>query len=129
MIMILLISIVNQLFEKFLSFMLGNLSLFDLTDGRSCYKYNFISPQMSRPYFWSKLSIVRTNLLIPFVKLLRRKQSSILIKVDHGGFQLEFVNISQVINHMTCYNSSALIGCHYSIKTEEQILYRIFFEK
>ena len=27
-----------------------------------------------------------------------------------GGFQLEFVNISQVINHMTCYNSSALIG-------------------
>ena len=27
-----------------------------------------------------------------------------------GGFQLEFVNISRVINHMTCYNSSALIG-------------------
>ena len=22
----------------------------------------------------------------------------------HGGFQLEFVSISQVINHMTCYN-------------------------
>ena len=28
----------------------------------------------------------------------------------HGGFQLEFVNISRVMNHMTCYNSSALIG-------------------
>jgi MFS superfamily sulfate permease-like transporter len=27
-----------------------------------------------------------------------------------GGFQLEFVSISRVINHMTCYNSSALIG-------------------
>ena len=27
-----------------------------------------------------------------------------------GGFQLEFVSISQVINHMTSYNSSALIG-------------------
>ena len=27
-----------------------------------------------------------------------------------GGFQLEFVSISQVINHMTCYKLSALIG-------------------
>ena len=27
-----------------------------------------------------------------------------------GGFQLEFVSISRVINHMTCYKSSALIG-------------------
>ena len=27
-----------------------------------------------------------------------------------GGFQLEFVNISRVINHMTCYDWSALIG-------------------
>ena len=27
-----------------------------------------------------------------------------------GGFQLEFVSISRVINHMTCYNSSALIS-------------------
>jgi hypothetical protein len=27
-----------------------------------------------------------------------------------GGIQLEFVSISQVINHMTCYNPSALIG-------------------
>ena len=27
-----------------------------------------------------------------------------------GGFQLEFVSISRVINHMTCYNLSALIG-------------------
>ena len=29
---------------------------------------------------------------------------------DFGGFQLEFVSISQDINHMTCYNLSALIG-------------------
>ena len=28
----------------------------------------------------------------------------------NGGFQLEFVSISRVINHMTCYNLSALIG-------------------
>ena len=27
-----------------------------------------------------------------------------------GGFQLEFVSMSQVINHMTCYKFSALIG-------------------
>ena len=38
------------------------------------------------------------------------------------GFQLEFVSISQVINHMTCYNLSALIGLNYSIQTGEQIL-------
>ena len=29
---------------------------------------------------------------------------------DQGGFQLKFVSISRVINHMTCYNSSALNG-------------------
>ena len=28
----------------------------------------------------------------------------------NSGFQLEFVSISRVINHMNCYNSSALIG-------------------
>ena len=28
-------------------------------------------------------------------------------KPGYGGFQLEFVNVSWVINHMTCYNSSA----------------------
>ena len=27
-----------------------------------------------------------------------------------GGFQLEFVSINLVLNHMTCYNSSALSG-------------------
>ena len=27
-----------------------------------------------------------------------------------GGFQLKFVSMSRAINHMTCYNSSALIG-------------------
>ena len=48
----------------------------------------------------------------------RRAASHIELKVAeisvgssyHGGFQLEFVSISQVINHMTCYNLSALIG-------------------
>ena len=29
--------------------------------------------------------------------------------INTGGFQLEFVSITRVINHMTCYNSSALI--------------------
>ena len=29
---------------------------------------------------------------------------------DSGGFQFEFVSTSRVINHMTCYKSSALIG-------------------
>ena len=32
------------------------------------------------------------------------------INTQYGGFQLEFVSISRVINHMTCYNSSGLIG-------------------
>ena len=29
---------------------------------------------------------------------------------------MEFVSISQVINHMTCYNSSALIGGKFILK-------------
>ena len=29
---------------------------------------------------------------------------------DLGGFQLEFVSISRVINHMTCYNSSRVLS-------------------
>ena len=33
-----------------------------------------------------------------------------LANEDQGGFQLEFVSISRVINHMTCYKLSALIG-------------------
>ena len=33
-----------------------------------------------------------------------------LLKTVIGDFLLEFVSISQVINHMTCYNSSALMG-------------------
>ena len=33
-----------------------------------------------------------------------------------GGFQLEFVSISRVINRMTCYNSSALIGGKFILK-------------
>ena len=33
-----------------------------------------------------------------------------------GGFQLEFVSISRLINHMTCYNSSALIGGEFVLK-------------
>ena len=39
-----------------------------------------------------------------------------------GGFQMVFVGISRVINHMTCYKPSALIGWNYSIQTGEQIL-------
>ena len=38
------------------------------------------------------------------------------------GFQLEFVSISHVVNQMTYYNSSALIGWNDSIQTGEQIL-------
>ena len=38
-------------------------------------------------------------------KLIEPNESGAL-----GGFQLEFVGISRVINHMTCYDSSALIG-------------------
>ena len=38
-------------------------------------------------------------------KLIEPNESGAL-----GGFQLEFATISWVINHMTCYISSALIG-------------------
>ena len=44
-----------------------------------------------------------------------------------GGFQLKFVSISHVVNHMTCYNLGALIGWNYSIQTREQILLILFF--
>ena len=36
--------------------------------------------------------------------------SRICVNHNLGGFQLEFVSVSQVINHMTCYKLSALIG-------------------
>ena len=42
--------------------------------------------------------------------------------LNMGGYQLEFGSISRVINHMTCYKSSALISWNYSIQTGEQIL-------
>ena len=32
------------------------------------------------------------------------------IAIEKGGFQLEFLSISRIINHMTCYDSSALNG-------------------
>ena len=35
---------------------------------------------------------------------------TLAVNYEKGGFQLEFVSISRVMNHMTCYNSSALIG-------------------
>ena len=38
-------------------------------------------------------------------------------KINNGGFQLEFVSISRVINHMTSFQFSALIGWNYSIKS------------
>ena len=41
---------------------------------------------------------------------LHLKICAYVIHFENGGFQLEFVSISRVINHMTCYNSSALIG-------------------
>ena len=44
------------------------------------------------------------------------------MKEKQGGFQLEFVSISRVINHMACYKLSALIGWNYSIQTVGQIL-------
>ena len=42
--------------------------------------------------------------------------------VVNSGFQLEFVSISRVLNHMTCYNWSALIGGKFRIKNPSQAL-------
>ena len=50
----------------------------------------------------------------------RSKAKIILKQMKHlGGFELEFVSISRVINHMTCYNSSALIGGKYIFITKK----------
>ena len=38
------------------------------------------------------------------------------LHIELGGFQLEFVSISRVINHMTCYNSSGLIGGKFILR-------------
>ena len=35
---------------------------------------------------------------------------TLAVNYGKGGFQLEFVSISRVINHMTCYELSVLIG-------------------
>ena len=49
-----------------------------------------------------------------------------------GGFQLEFevgVGICRVINHMTCYNSSALIQLMFGLPlTNLQSFYRLYLE-
>ena len=40
----------------------------------------------------------------------RSDEITALIIQPHGGFQLEFISINWVINHMTYYRLSALIG-------------------
>ena len=42
--------------------------------------------------------------------LIHANPYSQIMPCHDGGFQLEFVSISRVINHMTCYKLSALIG-------------------
>ena len=46
-----------------------------------------------------------------------------------GGFQLEFVSINQVLNHMTSYNSTDLIGWNYSLLDWRANLAKHFFKK
>ena len=43
--------------------------------------------------------------------------------LDKGGFQLEFVSINRIINHMTCYKfeCSHWLKLQHSIQTGEQI--------
>ena len=47
----------------------------------------------------------KKNAIYQICLFLKKKSLAV-----NGGFQMEFVSISRVINHMTCYNSSALIG-------------------
>ena len=58
----------------------------------------------------SLLKMRRTMIYIPNPSTDLKGQASQQNEYDQGGFQLEFVSISWVINHMTSYNSSALIG-------------------
>ena len=46
-----------------------------------------------------------------------------------GGFQLVDLIITELKNHMTCFDSMPLIGWNYSIQTGEPILQRIFLKK
>ena len=77
--------------------------------GSSCVQF-YILHTSGTPHVENKISIRN----IQFFKNFN--------KTYLGSFQLEFVSISRVINHMTCYKSSALIGWKYSIQTGEQIL-------
>ena len=54
--------------------------------------------------YYSNDSIISSGHFTTFLVL---KQP---VRIETSGFQLEFVSISRVINHMTCYNLSALIG-------------------
>ena len=56
-----------------------------------------------------KISIIPQDPLL-FSTSLRKNLDPFDVHSDSGGFQLEFVSISRVINHMTCYKFSALIG-------------------
>ena len=46
----------------------------------------------------------------------------VLSLYGYGGFQLVDSIITEIKNHMTCYNSMPLIGWNYSIQTGEQIM-------
>ena len=61
----------------------------------------------------------KKNAIYQICLFLKKKSLAV-----NGGFQMEFVSISRVINHMTCYNSSALIGGKFVSK---KILYKIFY--
>ena len=55
-------------------------------------------------FFILKSMYVQLFVIAKYMYVLSSNQMFIF-SWDHGGFQLEFVSISPVINHMTCYNS------------------------
>ena len=67
--------------------------------------------------FWMKMYL-KSKMVWMYQKVIKSHQSH----QDHQSkaskfcLKLEFVSISRVINHMTCYNSSALIGGKFIYK-------------
>ena len=68
--------------------------------------FSYLCVQNSLKYFL-KIVLIQMNLVLPAKKKLH---CDLLALENIGGFQLEFVSISQVINQMTCYKFSALFG-------------------
>ena len=79
--------------------------------GGSVYKPNVIitAGHCCKPFelenglLWNETTIIAAELEYGYPGQVEQARSVKSHKIHPGGFQLEFVSISRVINHMTCY--------------------------